>query len=394
MFRCNHEGGVDAEYLEEIPIAHFNAKYADSPRAIWVFGYNGQRRSLEDSRFDLTKFEVFLYLYPGNHGCIRRASSKNTPHTEIVEAENLEMALETEATQVMESLKRIKELESVSDGRMASSSGEVGAGLKEIAKMKEELELALTNVSLHLATVREKRHRHSGSLSNKLLFRLSESLATEWNSYDDRRGAAIFLHQAVTKMATGALPPANWLLTRKYETHGTRQHGRWFGGEVVLIISNLLGGPAHAYRNDERLDIIEHGMLVRHRTCEPDTLYFFGSEGAKSRGELPLFVFRPSIDQGIVQTIVLRHSMIGVADNQRLPGIIRSTPLGAFKTIPANSDPYACMHGSCAPNDGNDGIIGVAQKKKAKKLKSGTEKYKAFIVSQRKARNLKTKNTS
>lgn len=72
VLRCEHdlqgdsapsEGAnhtVLAEYYEEMPAAHFHAKFAGRDRIFWVFGFNGQRRSLDESVFGGTQFEVLM----------------------------------------------------------------------------------------------------------------------------------------------------------------------------------------------------------------------------------------------------------------------------------------------------------------------------------------------
>jgi hypothetical protein len=49
---------VSAEYLQEVPVEYFNARFNASPRLLWHFGYEQQRQSLHESRKIGTYFQV------------------------------------------------------------------------------------------------------------------------------------------------------------------------------------------------------------------------------------------------------------------------------------------------------------------------------------------------
>lgn len=78
VFRCAAAGGgsaggagarsMTAEYLEEVPTSYFHARFDQSPRILWHFGYEKQRQSLHDSRRLGTLFQVHLWYYPGSGG--------------------------------------------------------------------------------------------------------------------------------------------------------------------------------------------------------------------------------------------------------------------------------------------------------------------------------------
>lgn len=54
---------IEAEYLEEIPMDHFNEKYANLPRLWWSFGYQKQRKALWPL---WTYFQVQFWYYAGD----------------------------------------------------------------------------------------------------------------------------------------------------------------------------------------------------------------------------------------------------------------------------------------------------------------------------------------
>jgi hypothetical protein len=76
-------------YLEEIPIDYFNAQYAGHHRMMWLFGFDGQRRSLTESIRSGTGFEPSVWYWPPNetlHTGASHMSSSGTgsgPHKEI-----------------------------------------------------------------------------------------------------------------------------------------------------------------------------------------------------------------------------------------------------------------------------------------------------------------------
>lgn len=53
-------------YLEDIPIDYFNAQYAGRHRMMWLFGFDGQRRSLTESIRTGTGFEPSVWYWPPN----------------------------------------------------------------------------------------------------------------------------------------------------------------------------------------------------------------------------------------------------------------------------------------------------------------------------------------
>ena len=61
----NRQRSVVADYLEDIPLEYFNRKYAGVARFWWGFGYANQRQPYGKSLNDGTKFNVFLWHYPG-----------------------------------------------------------------------------------------------------------------------------------------------------------------------------------------------------------------------------------------------------------------------------------------------------------------------------------------
>jgi hypothetical protein len=65
VFQCEQDGKVRAEYMEDVPLEYFNARFDALPRIHWNFGYTTQRQALWDSRRKGTSFEVHLTYYPG-----------------------------------------------------------------------------------------------------------------------------------------------------------------------------------------------------------------------------------------------------------------------------------------------------------------------------------------
>ena len=117
---------------------------------MWMFGYNGQRQSLSKSRFSGTAFEVFLYMYAGN------CSRVDTPAAPRQNA----------------------------DGTFGDDLDGDGHG----------------DVEYNPSADYSSSHERSPKDDLKLLLRLPESLATEWNTYADRLSVGRFLHQAVKSM--------------------------------------------------------------------------------------------------------------------------------------------------------------------------------------------------
>jgi len=65
VFRCGEAGGgVSASYVPEVPVARFNAEFANFPRVVFTYGYNQQRRGFEKSATSGTQFQVWLWYYP------------------------------------------------------------------------------------------------------------------------------------------------------------------------------------------------------------------------------------------------------------------------------------------------------------------------------------------
>ena len=77
VFQCDEDGGnLRAEYMEDVPVEYFNARFDSLPRIMWNFGYTVQRQSLHDSRRHGTSFEVHLWYYPGSGNCASDVSGK------------------------------------------------------------------------------------------------------------------------------------------------------------------------------------------------------------------------------------------------------------------------------------------------------------------------------
>lgn len=120
---------------------------------MWMFGYNGQRQSLSKSRFSGTAFEVFVYMHAGNCSCV------DTP---AAPQQNV-------------------------DGTFGDDLDGDGYGDVE-----------------YDPTTEYSRSQHQPPKDDpKLLLRLPESLATEWNTYSDRISVGRFLHKAVKTMGSG-----------------------------------------------------------------------------------------------------------------------------------------------------------------------------------------------
>ena len=56
---------MTAHYHEEMPMSLFHKRFQGLPRIFVTFGYNQQRRSLDDMRLAGTGFEVFVYVFHG-----------------------------------------------------------------------------------------------------------------------------------------------------------------------------------------------------------------------------------------------------------------------------------------------------------------------------------------
>lgn len=80
VFRCDKAEGAKggggggtvsnlrAEFMQEVPIEYFNARFDKLPRIVWHFGYEKQQQSLHHSRSIGTRFQVFIWYYPGDGG--------------------------------------------------------------------------------------------------------------------------------------------------------------------------------------------------------------------------------------------------------------------------------------------------------------------------------------
>jgi len=54
------------DFMEDVPIDYLNVKYKESHRMWWTFGFNGQRRTLEESIREGTGFEPWIWYWkPG-----------------------------------------------------------------------------------------------------------------------------------------------------------------------------------------------------------------------------------------------------------------------------------------------------------------------------------------
>ena len=63
------EGANDqwtVDFMQDVPVDYLNVKYKNSHRMWWTFGFNGQRRTLEESIKDGTGFEPWIWYWkPG-----------------------------------------------------------------------------------------------------------------------------------------------------------------------------------------------------------------------------------------------------------------------------------------------------------------------------------------
>jgi hypothetical protein len=55
---------LQAVYLPEVPVGRFNSQFRESPRLLFTFGYNGQKRSFQQSTKEGTQFQAWLWYYP------------------------------------------------------------------------------------------------------------------------------------------------------------------------------------------------------------------------------------------------------------------------------------------------------------------------------------------
>eukprot|EP00039_Didymoeca_costata_P014463 m.233921 g.233921 ORF g.233921 m.233921 type:complete len:800 (-) comp16030_c0_seq18:68-2467(-) len=76
VFNCG-EDEPSAKYLEEIPQDYFHNQFGDKPRLFWSFGYEGQRRTYHDTMSGGTRFQVFVWFFPGFCGEKSSKSSEN-----------------------------------------------------------------------------------------------------------------------------------------------------------------------------------------------------------------------------------------------------------------------------------------------------------------------------
>lgn len=252
-------------------MAHFHAKYADYPRAVWVFGYDGQQRSLDLSRFELTKFEVFIYLYPGAQGCVRKPSTNvHSNDLGLNEADAL-------IARARRSLDNVESLEAVPDASPLVTADGIFAR-SELAEMRKTLDERIDVAERARAKLWSDKIDKAGVTSDKILLRLSEAIDTEWNTYSDRLAAAQFLHQAVAHMSSGGDPPSGWLAVRD---DGERQTvKRWHGGEVLLIVVNELSQDIYLEMNGKRwTGTLKAKHPEKLRVHDPDKLIFRYTDG-------------------------------------------------------------------------------------------------------------------
>jgi hypothetical protein len=67
VFKCGAGGGLEAEFVEEVLVDNFNARFEQYPRVLWTFGYGkGQKKSLSETTSEGTAFEIFFWYYPGS----------------------------------------------------------------------------------------------------------------------------------------------------------------------------------------------------------------------------------------------------------------------------------------------------------------------------------------
>lgn len=67
VFQCDsNQSSLNAVYFEDMPLEHFHKRFKGMPRLTMSFGYNGQRRSLEQSLNKGTQFEGFFWYLPGD----------------------------------------------------------------------------------------------------------------------------------------------------------------------------------------------------------------------------------------------------------------------------------------------------------------------------------------
>lgn len=66
IFKEAADGQWTVDFMQDVPVDYLNVKYKDSHRMWWTFGFNGQRRTLEESIKDGTGFEPWIWYWkPG-----------------------------------------------------------------------------------------------------------------------------------------------------------------------------------------------------------------------------------------------------------------------------------------------------------------------------------------
>ena len=72
VFRCPGDaagastGQVSATYIEEAPLEYFHRRYRNRPRVTVGFGFDGQHRTFLESTTAGTRFQAFLWFFPGD----------------------------------------------------------------------------------------------------------------------------------------------------------------------------------------------------------------------------------------------------------------------------------------------------------------------------------------
>ena len=72
VFRCPGDaagvgaGKVTATYIEEAPLEYFHRQYSNRPRVTVGFGFDGQHRTFLESTTAGTRFQAFLWYFPGD----------------------------------------------------------------------------------------------------------------------------------------------------------------------------------------------------------------------------------------------------------------------------------------------------------------------------------------
>jgi len=67
VFQCDkRQERLNATYFEELPLKYFHQKFRGYPRITFSFGYFGQARPFDQSIQTGTKFEAFVWSFPGD----------------------------------------------------------------------------------------------------------------------------------------------------------------------------------------------------------------------------------------------------------------------------------------------------------------------------------------